>query len=120
MNKNINSTVNNLCRILLNLSSKIPEDRMKSILHKTLLVLEEEIENLDNLIAMSKQEIIKTLKESGYENITEKRGGIEVSAKYRNQVYEFDYHEFINIFGGKIDKSKIHMIDQWTFTIECE
>lgn len=71
---------------------------------------------------MTKLEIINLLLAKGYDNIdASKRGGIEVQAARRIPIYEFDYHNFVfRILEGKVDKSKIHFLDPWTFSIECE
>lgn len=71
---------------------------------------------------MNKQEIIELLKSKGYtsKQIIEKRGGIEIVAEKRVPIYEFDSRDFFVMFEGKVDMKKIHMLDPWTVTIECE
>lgn len=72
---------------------------------------------------MTKQEILNMLHNKGYKGnqIVVKNGGIEVLAEKRVPMYEFDYTEFVyKTLGGKVETKYIHMLDQWTFTIECE
>ena len=70
---------------------------------------------------MSKEEIIQLLKERGFhdDQIISKFGGIEVIAEKRVPAFEFDYYEFLRMFDGKLDEEKVHMLDPWTFTVEC-
>jgi len=70
---------------------------------------------------MNKHEITEVLKRHGFTDrqIVGKNGGIEVLAAKRISLYEFDYDEFVGMFGGALDKSKVHFIDSWTFAIEC-
>jgi len=74
-------------------------------------------------LGMSKTKIYDILKRNGFSDkqIAYKSGGVEVTAKYRNQVYEFDYEDFLKMFRDEasFDESKFHWLDQWTFTIEC-
>jgi hypothetical protein len=72
---------------------------------------------------MNKEQIIQLLKSKGYlhKNIVSKLGGIEVLAERRVPLYEFDYTEFVfKTLEGKVPEKKIHMLDPWTFTIECD
>lgn len=76
-------------------------------------------------MTISKAEIKKLLK-GFYLNpstwqVTEKLGGIQVDAIRRTPMWEFDYQEFVfKTLEGKVPEAKIHMLDSWTFTIECE
>ena len=69
---------------------------------------------------MDKTEIINVLRNHGYTNIQEKRGGVEVTAERRTASYEFDSSDFVRIFAGRMDLKSIHMLDSWTVSIECE
>ena len=69
---------------------------------------------------MTKAEILTLLNQKGYK-VTEKLGGIEVVAEKRTPMYEFDYTEFVyKVLEGRVGTKKIHFLDPWTFTIECE
>lgn len=69
---------------------------------------------------LSKSDIIYILEKNGY-RVQAKLGGVEVTAEKRTPMFEFDYWEFIRQFPtDQIDTKKIHMLDGWTFTIECE
>ncbi len=71
---------------------------------------------------MSKADIIALLLQKGFSKtqIIEKRGGIEVVAEKRIPMFEFDHTEFVYaILNNLVPQNKIHMLDPWTFTIEC-
>jgi hypothetical protein len=75
------------------------------------------------MTTMKKQEIIQLLKSKGFSDkqIIEKRGGVEVVAEKRVPMFEFDYNEFVfKTLDGRVAQNKIHFLDNWTFTIECE
>lgn len=72
---------------------------------------------------MSKSDIISLLLAKGFskKQIVEKRGGIEIVAEKRTPVFEFDYNEFVfDVLNNLIPTNKIHFLDPWTMTIECE
>ena len=72
---------------------------------------------------MKKNEVLQVLRKHGFQDkhIEHKLGGILVNAEKRIPIYEFDYNEFVfRTLEGKVDESKIHFLDNWTFSIECE
>lgn len=74
---------------------------------------------------MSKTEVVALLQRKGYGGgdfkITPKDGGVQVEATKRIPNNEFDYNEFVyEVLEGKVAKDKVHFLDNWTFTIECE
>jgi len=69
---------------------------------------------------LNQEELSKLIVSWGY-TVIPKQGGIEICAQRRTPMYEFDYWTFLRKFReGEIDTNKLHMLDPWTFTIECE
>jgi hypothetical protein len=72
---------------------------------------------------MTRAEIIQLLKDKGFkrEQIELAKGGIYVKAEKRVPMYEFDYNEFFfKALDERVPSSKVHFLDPWTFSIECE
>ena len=69
---------------------------------------------------MDRRRLLAFLQGKGYKAALTK-GGIEVIAEKQVPLYEFDYKEFVyEVLEGKVEKEKVHMLDPWTFMIECE
>ena len=71
---------------------------------------------------MKKDEVRMDLEVKGYTNgykITNKKGGLQLEVIKRIPMYEFDLRDFLLSF-PQFDKNKIHHLDPWTITIECE